>query len=505
MQFIICQVWLSALIVTMAITSGCSDDSSTTSPPSEQKQQNPPDLSEAIQKRIEGKTDEALEILRKLYNEYPESTEIITMLGRTLLDAEEYALAAFRLEQALDLGGETKILAETAQAHELAGDDESAEKAYAAYMGKHPDDTFANLKHARVLHRLGERSKALDAFLQASDKAETADAMAVAQLFLAKKMYTQAEHWFRSAEKKAPNQSPLPYLGLLEVRLSLKDENSAETLMLAMEKTHPGSLDKSEHAKTAADLLKRRRSLDFFQRGYSTDGKTASDLAATLLAQPKEEPVVGVSKLPPRTPEIIEDPLNSPLSAENNASQVYPLDNETNSGTLSLADIFSSSPNNSEPVEKSFLDQAELAMLEKNFRSSLLFTRRALRENSKNAAAWHLASQAHFLLGEVDEAEMKSLEATRHAPQDLGYHMDYLRIARETLSGNRYLEELEKAHESFPQSIEILWQLARRYHVAENKPATAAILYRKLLAMAPSDNPLRPEAERELRSLPLNP
>ena len=136
MQFIICQVWLSALVVTMAIMSGCSDDSSTTSSPSEHKQQNPPDLSEAIQKRIEGKTDEALAILRKLYNEYPESPEIITMLGRTLLDAEEYALAAFRLEQALDLGGETKILAETAQAHELAGDDESAEKAYAAYMEK---------------------------------------------------------------------------------------------------------------------------------------------------------------------------------------------------------------------------------------------------------------------------------------------------------------------------------------------------------------------------------
>ena len=147
---------------------------------------------------------------------------------------------------------------------------------------KHPDDTFANLKYARVLHRLGERSKALDAFLQASDKAETADAMAVAQLFLAKKMYTQAEHWFRSAEKKAPSQSPLPYLGLLEVRLSLKDENSAETLMLAMEKTHPGSLDKSEHAKTAADLLKRRRSLDFFQRGYATDGKTASETGRSL-------------------------------------------------------------------------------------------------------------------------------------------------------------------------------------------------------------------------------
>ena len=167
----------------------------------------------------------------------------------------------------------------------------------------------------------------------------------------------------------------------------------------------------------------------------------------------------------------------------------------------SLADIFSTPPSGAGPTERSFLDQAELAMVEKNYRSALLFTRRALRDNAENAAAWHLASQAHFLLGETDEAEMKALEATRHAPNDLGYHMDYLRIARETQQNHRYLEELEKAHERFPESVEILWQLARRYHVAENKPITAAILYRKLLALAPTDNPLRPEAERELRAL----
>lgn len=505
MQFPLCMIRFSAVVVSIVITGGCSDDPIQVSPPSEPDQQNPPDLGEAIQKRIEGKTDEALSILRDLNDRHPESPEIITMLGRTLLDAEEYALAAFRLEQAFSVGGATNILSEAGQAHVLAEDDESAEKAYATYIKKHPDDTFANLKYARVLHRLGKESQALDAFLQASDKAETADAMAVAQLFLAKKMYPQAEHWFRSAEKKAPNQSPLPYLGLLKIRLNLNDENSAETLMLAMEKTHPGSLDKSEHAKATADLLKRRRGLDFFQRGYATDGKTASELAAALLAPLKVEPVVGGSKLPPRTPEIVENSPGSPFSIESNASQTSSLDNETTAATLSLADIFSSSPNNSEPAEKSFLDQAELAMLEKNFRSALLFTRRAIRENPQNAAAWHMASQAHFLLGEGDEAEMKSLEATRHAPEDLAYHMDYLRIARETLARQRYLEELEKAHERFPESIEILWQLARRYHIAENKPTTAAILYRKLLAMAPRDNPLRPEAERELRSLALNP
>ena len=51
---------------------------------------------------------------------------------------------------------------------------------------------------------------------------------------------------------------------------------------------------------------------------------------------------------------------------------------------------------------------------------------------------------------------MTILEAIRHNPDDLQTRMDYLNIARETLSSDRYLIELEKTHELFPQSGEIL-------------------------------------------------
>ncbi|MBT7741678.1 MAG: hypothetical protein HN727_07745, partial [Opitutae bacterium] len=44
----------SAVVVSIVITGGCSDDPIQVSPPSEPDQQNPPDLGEAIQKRIEG-------------------------------------------------------------------------------------------------------------------------------------------------------------------------------------------------------------------------------------------------------------------------------------------------------------------------------------------------------------------------------------------------------------------------------------------------------------------
>ena len=497
---------LPATFAATALLFACSSEPEKEAPaPPTQAEQKPPDVGEAIQKRIEGKTEEALVLLRELNVSHPNSPVVLTLLGRSLLDVEDYPLAAFRLEQAANLGAAPELFSEAAEAHVLSGDDSAAEQAYRAYLEAKPDDAFAHLSLARVLNRLGKKDEALDVFLKASEKAGPEDTLATARLFLEKAMYPQAEHWFRSAEQKAPGASPAPFHGLLETRLQLKDEDAVETIALAMEKTHPGALDDNPRADEVAELLQRRRGIDFFQKGVSPTGKTASRLAALLLGPAKQEPVVGGTKLPPsvetnETTEPVTGDDKLPLArADANATQ------EANASSppppTSLADVFSPPPEPAAPVALGFLEEAELAMINRNYRGALLFTRRALRENQSDGEAWNLASQAHFLLGEMEAAEMKALEAIRHAPGDLGIHMDYLRIARQTLPSHRYLEELERAHERFPASVEILWQLARRYHLTEKKPTTAAILYRKLLTLAPEDHPLRPEAERELRSM----
>ena len=93
---------------------------------------------------------------------------------------------------------------------------------------------------------------------------------------------------------------------------------------------------------------------------------------------------------------------------------------------------------------------------------------------------------------------MTILEAIRHNPNDLTTRIDYLNIARETLPADRYLSELEKTHELFPNSGEILWQLARRYHLVERMPVTAGILYRRLLKTVPEGSGLHNQAKMEL-------
>ena len=104
-----------------------------------------PDLSEAIEKRIEGKPEDAVRILRKLNDEHPNSQEILLQLGRSLFDSQQFALAAFRLDQAISVGAETAVFKEAAEAHLKAGDEQSAEGLLQKYLVSYPDDGPASL------------------------------------------------------------------------------------------------------------------------------------------------------------------------------------------------------------------------------------------------------------------------------------------------------------------------------------------------------------------------
>ena len=174
---------------------------------------------------------------------------------------------------------------------------------------------------------------------------------------------------------------------------------------------------------------------------------------------------------------------------------------EPSSEKISLAAAFAS------PIEKTNevngasetpLEQARIAFIDSRYTLALLHARDALKNNSKDSSAWALCSQAHFQLGEIDEAEMTILEAIRHEPMDTEFRLEYLRIARETLPSDRYLQELEKAREIFPDSVEILWELARRYHLIEKMPVTASILYRKVIEVAPEESSIAKQAKIEL-------
>jgi tetratricopeptide (TPR) repeat protein len=479
---------LVALGSTLLALSGCSDEPPpSTAPPSPPANQALPDLSDAIAKRVEGKPEEAIELLRKHNEKFPNSPNILVQLGRSLFDSGQFALSAFRLDQALSAGARQELLKESALAYQKAGDAKAAQARYSEYLKENPDDNATWLSQARLLAQTGKNTEALNAFVKATELTTHEDCLLMAELFFEKNLLPQAEHWYKESARKEEGITPRPLLGLLRVRMASKDEENAEALILAIEKSNPRTIEGSGLSEGAAALLRKRRTTELINRGFTPDKMTISELAAALLYKPKfeDEPVVS------RGPKTIPAGTTQPPDGGNGGNN--PLAPDPGTGR-SLADAFAT-PVTTEPDS---LEQGRSSFVLGNYTSALLFAREAIKKEPRSSEAWRLSSQAHFQLGEVKEAEMTILEAIRHNPRSMQTHMEYLRIARETLSGPRYLRELEKAHERFPESTEILWQLARRYHLVERMPVTAGVLYRKLIETAPEESALGHKAKMEL-------
>ena len=450
-----------------------------------------PDLSLAIQKRVEKKPEEAIALLREYNQDFPNSSKILIQLSRALVESGNYSLAAFRLEQTLSLSTSTDLIGECAEAHRLAGDLNSAKKRFIEYLKLSPENLEAWLSLARILEQQGNEREALNAFEQAREITNPEDCIKIGNLYLKKKILVQAEKWFKEAAKKESNPTAEPLLGLLRVKIANADEDSAEALVLAIEKAYPKKLASLDVAKNLKNILVKRRISELNNRSIIIQNSTVSDLAQALLQKPKEidEPVVSTG---PKLSPLLSNP--SPESQAGIITETaYTPDLDTKT---SLAEAFGS--DQIEVIEPEPIELGWSAYLARNYSTALLHAREAINLNSKDAEAWRLSSQAHFQLGKTREAEMTILEAIRHNPNDLTTRIDYLNIARETLPADRYLRELEKTHELFPNSGEILWQLARRYHLVERMPVTAGILYRRLLKTVPEGSGLHNQAKMEL-------
>lgn len=475
------------------IAFSCSEEEKNSSnTPTVEQPQVAPDLTEAIQKRIEKKPAEAIALLRTYNQNFPNSPDILIQLSRSLLDNKQYSLAAFRFEQAISAGGPVGLLLECAEAYMLAQDLKSARDKYLIHLKSFPNDSQTWLSLARILAEIGQNTEALNAFEKSGDTPTALDCVSAGNLYLRKSIYVKAQYWFEKSLKKQTDPIENALLGLLEIKLALKDESSAESLIFDIEKSFPGSIDTSPYRKEYVSILQKRNLAQFTELGIIPQGLSATELINQLQSEPAAQADPVVSAGPKLSPLLSEDSILADPSDEYTEETVDPSLSEN----TSLADAFSGS--NDELIEPSPLELGWSAYLSGNYRTALLHARDAIKENNTESEAWRLSSQTHFQLGEIREAEMTILEAIRHNPKELKTWIDYLNIARETLSSSRYLAELEKTHERFPESGEILWQLARRYHNVERMPVTAGILYRRLLKITPEGSGLHEQAKMEL-------
>ena len=483
---------------------GCSekdkaDDHSTDTRDSKQVQKLP-DLSNAVEKRIEGKTAEAIKILRKFNSEFPDSHAILIQLARALQEADQFAMSAFRFDQAIAAGASEKALKEAAQAYTRAGDLNSAAERFGDYLLVNDKDFESWAKYGRVLANINQPTKAINALTKGSDYLTFNDCLMMGNLLSSKNLMPQAEFWYKTAHgKEADNTAPL--ISLLEIKLASQNVQKSEELIFQIEKLNPGALEKSTLAESSANLLSQKNLGEFIRRGFAPSELSISQMVKVLNNEenfiPSKPVIARGPKLPPSRPlqEIPDLNESLPDTSPIPSTEVAPT-------AMNLAAAFSAPPpEKTIPPLESHIEKARIAYLDRKYQETLYSARSAIKENPEDAEAWKLCSQAHFQLGETKEAEMTILEAIRHEPTNFDIRMDYLRIARETLSSTRYLAELEKAREIFPDSSDLVWELARRYHLVERMPVTAGVLYRKVIELESSGSPLSRQAEMELLKL----
>ena len=110
----------------------------------------------------------------------------------------------------------------------------------------------------------------------------------------------QAEYWYRESAKRDEGINPEPLLAILRIHLFSRNLDSAESLILAIEKSNPGTLIETDLSQESADLLRSRRLSDLIDKGFSPTSMNVSQLALALLRKEAQSipQVVSSSKLP---------------------------------------------------------------------------------------------------------------------------------------------------------------------------------------------------------------
>lgn len=141
--------------------------------------------------------------------------------------------------------------------------------------------------------------------------------------------------------------------------------------------------------------------------------------------------------------------------------------------------------------------KAEEATSNRNYKRAIRLYRGALKLTNDRGAISSALSKVYFADGQATNAATTALEATRLAPENVQYMLEYLRVVQRVKKPSDFIKELEIAYKRFPRSPEIMLSLARGYHRLIGDNAAAVALYRRFIQLAPG-HPLHSEAEAEL-------
>ena len=536
--------------LTLAIFAGCSG-------PEEKRAKS---LNEVAQLRSAGDDTTALAALDALAQTYPNDTDILRQIGSIHQALGNNAEAAFYLSAACAQAPDNvELLYQTYRAQENADQPAAAYSLLETLVAIEPeaisDELWLRLGGLRA--QAQQTQPALDAYLKGIDpehrtpSAETA--VAIGSLFKQLDNLPQAERWLNiAANSDDPNALPALF-GLLELHLRNKNWTAAEAVITQLDKQFPGKIDASEWAN-ARDELERWRSA---QTAMQTElAKTqAAQAAAEIVASTATETTnvtdLDTGNAAEGKAQIIADMEHAEAMADAPALEAEPTSNgaaiafdpsiaiepaepalsfdvafdQQAEGAITDYSVSNSDRNDSiaadlvietgaaalEPTSairptltprslEQLLANAETASLQHDNKQAIKLYWQALGRANDRADIWNQLSRAYRIDGQAKNAETTALEATRLAPQEIDYTLDYLRVIQRTKKPEDFLAELETAYDRFPRSPEIALSLARGYERISGNNSAAIMLYQRFIELAPN-HPLRAEAQTSISRL----
>lgn len=481
-----------------------------------------------------GATSDALQLLERLAEQYPNDEEILGSIGLVYSMEGDVKTAAFFLEQA----------------HLQAPND--TERLYQAYLGQEAAMLPAgqlleklarqapNMMKSELWVRLGEIREgenkiqpALEAYLKGADPETTKPspevATSIGQLFAKIGNLDQAEVWLQiAASDRGPNALTALF-GLLEINLRQQDWLKAESVIAQLDTQFPGAINASEWEETRKEIVSWREAQIAMKAELSktriesvkpVEGNSASEgnnavieskdqVIADLEAAEAmaDAPAIEIKNTDSTITEVPISPLESgepeamlSVSEESDKSYFEMASAENDTEDTGTANSLETTEAQLPRTIQELLSDASTAELEQDYKSAINNYWTAMGINNNRADIWNLLSRAYLIDGQIANADVAALEAVRLEPLTVSYTLDYLRVAQKSKAPNAFLAELEIAYSRFSDSAEIILSLARAHERISEQNVTARNLYLRFIEIAPR-HPLIPEAEAAIARL----
>ena len=484
------------------------------------------------------KPAQAIQMLEQVYQECGPSALLCEALADAYAQDGQLPSAAMFYDRAADLkNGDPELEINAAKCYEQSNLPDSAVKAYSKYLKSKPQDMVAWKAMAKCLEKQEKYQEALNAYLAALKAAgrnpTSAEAASIGILFTKIGNVPQARRWLEAAYKATIPENVDTrreiLLSLLSVYLAEKETVLLNATVEELDKMEPNlvrekypqlhaqlteffkNLKEAEEALKAEKAKKEAEEKEKAKKEAEEKAKKEAEEKAKKEAQEakaisesaKKEENAGSKAAPePGKPASPAQQTNSqpPQDTKSAITEIFSIAEEQ----IRDVEIKDESPEDTlKSAEGSFeklLELSKRSLAKGDAKTAEQAAHRAIAANRNDSQGWRALAKAYELQNRDNDSYMAAREAYVRAPDDINATLFYLRNASRIQNNEIFLNSLYRAHEKFPNNVEILVGLARTYKlIGDNR--NAKYFYNVFLNMAPKEHPLYKEMYDELEEL----